>query len=150
VSYDLVIWCSVRSIRNPLALWRALYLGHRAELAAAGLTSLPPPAEPPPALSYDDAKALVGRLDRAHIVAAFRREYGDGGVEVVPHATETEVRSPHWQFTLADDAYYIHVCGAWRVATAEPALTKLRRAALRAGCSTYDIQSEALFEPTEL
>jgi hypothetical protein len=149
VSYDLAIWCSARSVRDPHALWRALYRGNHAALLAAGLTARELPPDPAPALSYDDAKAMVTPLDPERIVAAFRREYGDTGVEVERNGTTTEVNGPRWHLSFGDHAYYLHVTCGWGVANDPAALAKLRRAALRARCSTYDIQAETLHEPTD-
>jgi hypothetical protein len=149
MSYDLAMWCSARSVRDPQALWRALYRGHRATLVAAGLAVIELPPDPAPTLSYDDAKAMVSRLDPTRIVAAFRREFGDAGVEVAQHDATTEVIGPRWRLVFGDDAYYLHIVCGWGVANDPAAMAKLRRAALRARCSVYDIQSETLHEPTD-
>jgi hypothetical protein len=145
VSYDLIMWCSEQSVRNPAELWTALFLGAKREREAAGTPATPDTKTTP--LSLDDAKALIVPLQVARILKAFRREFADK-VEV-ENGTEygTSVRGVGWEFNLRDDAYYIHVTCSWELARKEAQITQLRRAALRAGCSTYDPQTDNLFQP---
>jgi hypothetical protein len=83
------------------------------------------------------------------LVAAFRREFAaDLEVEADP-ANGTAIRGAGWEFTLREGAYYAHVTCSWDTAKSDAAITRLRRAALRARCSTYDVQIDTLFEPSE-
>ena len=139
VSYDLILWSSETSVRKPGELWKALYVGANPDR----------PSTLKSTLTYDDAKALVLPLHIERLVAAFRREFAaDLEVEADP-ANGTAIRGAGWEFTLREGAYYAHVTCSWDTAKSDAAITRLRRAALRARCSTYDVQIDTLFEPSE-
>ncbi len=146
MSYDLALWSSPQSVRKPIELWKALYLGAKHERERDGAPVTPDPWQA--MLPYDDAKALVTPLRLADIVTAFRKEFGTE-LDVGSESTfGTPVRSVGWELNVRDGAYYAHVCCRWGLANDEAAITKIRRAALRAHCSTFDLQTETLFEPT--
>ncbi len=150
MSYDLVLWSGEQATRKPGELWKALYLGAKHERE----TEPGAPATPDPftsTLAYDEAKALVSPLRIERVLAAFRREFAnDLEVDAETAQGTAAVRGLGFEFTLRDGAYYAHVCCTWELTRNEVALTRLRRAALRAHCCTYDVQTDVLFAPTEL
>ena len=146
MSYDLILWCGEQPVRNPGEVWKALYLGAKREWEAAGTS--PTPDTFTSTLAYDDAKALVAPLVTARVLAAFKREFG-AELQIETEAGKTNVLGPGWQFSLREGAWYVHVTCSWELARDEQRVTKLRRAALRARCSTYDPQTDVYFQPTE-
>jgi hypothetical protein len=140
------MWCSEQSVRKPGELWTALFLAAKREREAAGAPPTPDTKTTP--LSLEEAKAMIMPLQVPRILKAFRREFNDK-LEVDPGSEYgTEVRGAGWQFTLRESAYYIHVTCSWELARHDDQITQLRRAALRAGCSTYDPQTDGYFQPT--
>ncbi|CAN5210145.1 hypothetical protein BH11MYX1_BH11MYX1_21050 [soil metagenome] len=130
MSYDLVCWRSFASVGAPIALCGAL---RNIELVDDEYEG--------PRFTPDEARALVAVLDPAAIIKAFRAEFGE--LEVTP----SQIIAPTFVVDLPDNEPYFEITCSWSVK--QPTLVQLRRAVLRAHCSTWDRQLEQLFEPTE-
>ena len=138
VSYDLILWSSEASVKKPSDLWKALFANAN-----------PDRAKELKSLTVEEAIALVNPLKTERIVAAFQREFANDLEVENDTAYGTAIRGAGWEFTVRDGAYYAHVTCSWDTAKSDAAITRLRRAALRARCSTYDVQIDTLFEPSE-
>jgi hypothetical protein len=130
MAYDLMCWRSLASVSAPIALSGALRNIVLVDDEYEG-----------PRFTPDEARALVAVLDPATIVKAFRAEFGELNV------TPSQIIAPTFVVDLPDGAPYFAITCNWSVS--QPTLLQLRRAVLRARCSTWDRQLQQLFEPTE-